>query len=252
MTFLTQRDFTWDTSLGIIGSFKSITIRGCNLDIDMGVSEDLTSLGGDYVFPTVARVHDIVSSDGNDTSAGTGARTVSVKGLDTNKEEIEEIITLNGITNVPTVNSYLRINSLEVLTAGTSEANEGIVKATAQTDLTITRQIEINKSIDHYLIFSVPSNKTALIQSVGFSVNKKQSAKVDFTAITITPLGVRRVGTPTTLSTDGLTTIGQEFDTPIIAPSGLDLLIRVESDANNTMVSGTITLILVDNEQIPT
>ncbi|MGI9498454.1 MAG: hypothetical protein ACR2P3_00315 [Geminicoccaceae bacterium] len=50
----------------------------------------------------------ISSDDANDTAAGTGARVIEVSGLDANYAEISEEVTLDGITPVTTVNSYIR------------------------------------------------------------------------------------------------------------------------------------------------
>ena len=60
-----------------------------------------------------------------DTAAGTGARTMMVVGLDTNFNPISEIITMNGVTPVQTVNSYLRVNGLNLATAVAVTYNAG-------------------------------------------------------------------------------------------------------------------------------
>ena len=72
----------------------------------------------------------ISSTSANDTSAGTGARTVRVDGLllDDNDDWIStsETFTLNGQTPVSsTGTTWYRINKMTLLTAGTSKKNEG-------------------------------------------------------------------------------------------------------------------------------
>jgi len=69
------------------------------------------------------------SSSANDTSAGTGARTISVKGVDTSFARFTETVTMNGQTsvNLATTN-VLFIDSIEVLTAGSGLLNAGIIQ----------------------------------------------------------------------------------------------------------------------------
>src|SRR6266487_3343203 len=57
-----------------------------------------------YPFQSSATIMEILSSSASDTAAGTGARTYTVIGLDSNFNPISEIITLNGVTAVQTVN----------------------------------------------------------------------------------------------------------------------------------------------------
>jgi hypothetical protein len=64
-----------------------------------------------YVFPTVAAIMTLYSTSVLDTT-----QQVLIDGLDANYSEISEVLTLNGQTGVNTVNQYLRINNLVVLT----------------------------------------------------------------------------------------------------------------------------------------
>lgn len=81
---------------------KWINKFGYNPDVDIG-TEYIWANGGLWVPPTQARVHNIVSTDANDNGTGTtGALTLRIFGLDTNYNEINEDITLNGQTIVAT------------------------------------------------------------------------------------------------------------------------------------------------------
>lgn len=69
------------------------------------------------------------SSSTNDTAAGTGARTISISGLDTSFARFTETITMNGQTSVSIVTTnVLLIDKIEVLTAGSGGLNAGIVQ----------------------------------------------------------------------------------------------------------------------------
>lgn len=78
-----------------------------------------------YPFQTAASVLEILSASALDTAAGTGARTMMVVGLDVNFNPVSEIITMNGVTPVQTVNSYLRVNGLNIATSGSGHVNAG-------------------------------------------------------------------------------------------------------------------------------
>ena len=71
----------------------------------------------------------ISSDSANDTASGTGARTVLLTGYDTNYNEQTEVITLNGQTAVNTVNKYILVRQIEVLTAGSGGTNAGAIYA---------------------------------------------------------------------------------------------------------------------------
>lgn len=67
----------------------------------------------------------IVSTSALDTSAGTGARTLYLSGLDQEFKLKTETITMNGTTPVQTVNSYIHIRDCYNLTCGSTSVNQG-------------------------------------------------------------------------------------------------------------------------------
>lgn len=91
--------------------------------------ETIWQQGGLYSYLSAATVLKVSSSSTNDASAGTGARTVELFGLDGDYNEISETVTLNGQTAVNTTQSYLRINRMIVRSAGSGGANAGVLYA---------------------------------------------------------------------------------------------------------------------------
>ena len=138
---------------------------GRNADIDVG-TEDIWTQGGTWGAPTAARTHDIVSTDANDTAAGTGARTVQVTGLSAAGVSQSEAIAMNGVANVPTVSTYLFITSLTVLTAGSGGQNAGVITATAQVDTTVSSAIAVGENASQMCIFRVPASSVAVLYGV--------------------------------------------------------------------------------------
>jgi hypothetical protein len=117
--------FELQVARGQIQAHSLVTIAGYNSDVD--TSWELITPVGNLSFPAAALQMTVSSADADDTSAGTGARTVLITGLDANYAVISETLTMNGQTAVTTTNSFLRINAMLVTTAGTSLANEGII-----------------------------------------------------------------------------------------------------------------------------
>lgn len=133
-----------------------------------------------WLAPTVAAIHDIVSSDASDDTIGVndGARTIRIWGLKTwaTLESSEDII-MNGTTVVPTVNSYVIIHRMRVLTSGAS-INIGIIKATAKapSDLTITALILAGEGQTEMAIYGVPSIQDFYLTRWEGSIDKATGA----------------------------------------------------------------------------
>jgi hypothetical protein len=117
--------FELQVARGQIQAHSVVTIAGYNSNVD--TSWAMITPVGNLSYPATALQMTVSSADADDTSAGTGARTVLITGLDANYAVISETVTMNGQTAVTTTNSFLRINSMLVTTAGTSLANEGII-----------------------------------------------------------------------------------------------------------------------------
>ena len=120
--------FNLQVARGQIAYHESIYKFGNNPEVADSI-ETIWPQGGLYSYLSAATVLTVSSSSTNDTSAGTGARTVELFGLDGDYNEISEVVTLNGQTAVNTTLSYLRINRMIVRSAGSGGANAGIIYA---------------------------------------------------------------------------------------------------------------------------
>lgn len=120
--------YLFDIAEGKVTNHYSLNKFGYNSDVG-AVEETVWEESAVYSYLTSATVLKISSSDVDDTAIGTGARTVSIYGLDANYDEIDETITMNGRTEVNSVNSYLRIFRMRVMTVGTTGWNEGTIYA---------------------------------------------------------------------------------------------------------------------------
>lgn len=98
------------------------------------VDQELSALNtvGFGNWPSVGGVVSVVSDDVDDDGdpADTGARTLIIRGLLTSDwSQDTETITLNGTTPAVSTKSFIRINEIEVVTAGTTLTNEGTITA---------------------------------------------------------------------------------------------------------------------------
>jgi hypothetical protein len=115
------------SKLSITGS-KPVFLAGYNTISQTNFMEDLWGSSPQFwTPPTVATTVSIVSASATDTSAGTGARTVKVIGLNASYAEVSETVIMNGTTPVITTNSYFIIHNLIVLTAGSTGKTAGII-----------------------------------------------------------------------------------------------------------------------------
>jgi len=124
----TSEPFELQISRGHIAYHKPLFKFGNNATVGDSL-ETIWAEGGLYSYLTAATVLKVSSSSTNDTSAGTGARTVQLYGLDADYNEINELVTLNGQTVVNTTQSFLRINRMVVRSAGSGGANAGVIYA---------------------------------------------------------------------------------------------------------------------------
>lgn len=169
--------FELQVARGHVEGHKQTFVWGHNASLDANTEETIWTYGGILQHPDTAIAMTVSSSSANDAAAGTGARTVYIEGLDANFEEVGEVVTLNGQTAVTTTNSYLRIQSLTVLTVGTpgptgSNAGQiyiGTGTVTAGVPATVYGHIAVGESRSLTAHWTVPARHTAYVISGGVS-----------------------------------------------------------------------------------
>jgi len=131
----------------------------------------ITDAGASYAAQTLtAKTVKISAANAADTAAGTGARTVLLSGYDANYAKISETIALNGQTEVVSTKSYILVNQLEVLTAGSGTTNAGIIYAgtgTVTTGVPATQWLNIpaGVAISRAGFMLVPAGYTMVIKN---------------------------------------------------------------------------------------
>ena len=168
-------DFYLAVAKGDFTGYSNISKFGRNPNVKSADYETLWDGSNLYPWPTAAETLNVVSSGANDTSAGTGARTVEIEGLDSNWDVLTETVSMNGTTNVTTTNSFLRVYRVRVVTAGSTGVNEGTITCTNTTSSNVIGQISLGSSgfgQSLMALYTVPAGKTAYLINFDFSSSK--------------------------------------------------------------------------------
>ena len=253
-------DFMLELARGNVPGMTHVNKFGRNPDTDQAASATAVNIGrtiwdggiagaANWVAPTTARTHQIVSTDTSDVSGGAGAQTVKIFGLDSAFALQEETVTMEGDTNVATASTYTMIHRMEVLTVGATGWNEGDITATADTDTTVTAQITALNNQTLMAIYQIPAAKTGYLTEYFASLQKKGGAAkfVDIFLMGKKSGGPWRVQDSTDLGSDGTTFVEQTF-TPYKSYEAKELIQLVANPSADAQdISGGFDLILVDD-----
>ena len=189
----TTEPFELQVARGQISYHKTNFKFGFNPDIDDSL-ETVWAQGGLYSHPSSASTMTVSSSSTADTSAGTGARTVEIFGLDADYNEVGETITLNGQTAVTTTNTYLRMNRAIVRSAGSGEQNAGVIyvgtgTVTAGVPANKYATIAVGDNQTLMCVWTVPAGYSAYLTQTDVTVATTQNNKYCTTSIVARPYG---------------------------------------------------------------
>ena len=241
--------FGLQVSRGQIDGHSTVIVFGYNPDVDTS-EETVWPDGGTIPHPTVASVLKISSSDANDTSAGTGAQTVYIEGVDGNFNVVSETVELNGQTAVNTTNSYLYVNSFYVATVGSGGANAGNINAgtgtvTSGVPAVLYDIIAIGynqRTTGHYC---VPAGFTGYMTEGSISAGQASGS----TAVTAF---LKQHGTDNILRVGAVSTVNNSdavfsFEQPYTIPEKNCVGASAIGAANNNAVSSYFNIILIKN-----
>ena len=166
-------DYNYEVAKGFVSEATTVNKFGYNQDIDTASPEVVAAFGGSVNIMTTADTLDIVSSSVNDATGGTGASFIQISGIGADNLSQTEFITINGTTPVTTVNTWLGVNRMFVLTSGTLETNDGDITA-ADTLGTVGIQaiIPSGSSVTQQCIFHTQIGYTFLIDYFLFNAIK--------------------------------------------------------------------------------
>ena len=220
--------FELQVARGHIEGHKTIFKFGNNADIN-GSLETVWSQGGLYSYPAAAIQMKVSSSSTDDTGSGTGAQTVLVSGLDADYNEITEVVTLDGQTEVLTAQSFLRVNRAFVVTAGTGATAAGTIYVgtgvvTAGVPATVYAVISLGENQTTMAVWTVPAKHTLYIHRGFFSAASNNATHYILGKFMFRPQGgVFRNAADLTVNSNA---IGYDFEIPLALPEKTDIEAR--------------------------
>jgi hypothetical protein len=187
---------------GNVTNYSANRKFGANLVVGT-TEEDIWTNGGTYPWPTAAETVRVrAGGNANDTSAGSGARTVTVEGLNGSGTEISEDLTLAGASaSSATSATFMRVNRVFVATMGTyGDANAGTITIENTSSTNILATIETGIGQTQQTHYTVPASKTAYLMHItanvpsAKAVDLKMWQRLDFDD-TSAPVGAKRLVT---------------------------------------------------------
>jgi hypothetical protein len=243
--------FELQVARGQVAWHNALFKFGINADVGTSV-ETVWAQGGTYTYLAAASVLKISSSSASDAAAGTGARTVYVSGLDGSYNEINEVVTLNGQTEVNTVNSYLRVFRMYVATAGSGATAVGTIYAgtgtvTSGVPANIYGMIGIGANQTQMALWTVPAGYTFYLMGVFYSSGGTTANAFTNFQLNQRPLGgVFRQQSSNRMAANGSFVL--DLHTPLRFPEKTDLEVRAVASSGSASVSAEFEGIYIKND----
>lgn len=248
-----HEDFALQISRGQIQGHRVVPVFGYNADVDTA-EETIWPDGGTIPHPESASVLKVSSSSASDTSAGTGARTVFIEGVDDDYAVVSETVTLNGQTAVNTTNSYRFVNSLYVTSVGSGGENAGNINVgtgtvSAGVPAVLYDIIAIGynqRTTGHYC---VPAGYTGYM-TCGIITTGQASGSTSVTAFLKQhgTDGILRVGAVSTLNNGS---VQYDFSPPYVIPEKNCVGASVIGTSSNNSASSFFNIVLVEGSAAP-
>ena len=255
-------DYHIDVARGKVPNTSLVNKFGRNIEIDAAVTADIwdgghtVASGGTsliWVAPTQARTHTIASTDAGDTDGGAGARTVKISGLvDWIDHEVTETVTMDTASPPVTVNEYVIIHRMLVMTKGATSSNIGDITATATTDSTVTARIRAGQGQTQMAIYGIPKGHTLYVSRLYGNINGAVTTRSADLSLQVNPEPQNELTNFITKHTFGLQTTGTSalsinYGTPKIFAGPAIVKVNVLSTVNDLDVSAGFDGTLVDD-----
>ena len=245
MGFSTTGNTNLEILKGQVPGHTLVHVHGHNAAVGTSF-EDVWADSSVMIYLTSAETMNIASTSTNDSSAGTGARTITIEGLDANFNAISETITMNGTTDVVTTLSYIRVLHLGVLTVGSTLENQGDITATGTTTSTTPQDI-METNLNHSLSgrYTSPADTNSIFSAYEIDIGVGRDVVVD----------VRAGSGSGVLQTIHRNHIFQSVFVSnivdVMIPPKTDIVFRAKSDASTAGVACSFNMIEVDTSEIP-
>ena len=236
-------------AMGGVSDTSSVIVFGYNQDVDT-TEESVWPDGGIVPHTATATTMSVSSTSASDASAGVGARTVYISGLDGSYNVVSETVTLNGTTAVTTSNSYLAINDMQVMSVGSTGYNVGDINiGTGTVTLGVPAVLydligagNNSRTTGHY---TVPAGYTGYLTQGVFTAGQAVGTTSVIGKLKVIGIDlISRVGAVITLN-NGFS--DYNFDIPLRIPEKTSISATAQGSANNNGVSTMFVICLMKN-----
>ena len=234
--------FTDEVALGRRQGWSTWNKFGFNLDVDSASEEILASFGGTFSIMSSADTLEIVSTSANDDDGGTGVNSVVIYGVDENRNEQIEVVTMNGTSAVTTSNQWLGVNRVAVFLSGSGQTNAGTINITVTAGGAQQAQMPIGGGVTQQCIFFVPQNHNFLMSYIRLNANKLSGGsapKVTFKGLVYSAVNntIQEIYRDT-IDTSVENSISLKLEETIPVGEKSVIYFVVDTDTNNTVVTG--------------
>lgn len=190
---------------------------------------------------TTASTLTIVSASTADDDGSTGVNTVEIFGIDENREEAIETVTMNGTTEVTVSGLWFGVNRIKVVTAGSAGTNVGLLTCRVTGAGAIQAYVPASRGITQQLIYHQPSTHDGFVNHFSYTLAKESGGahpRVTLDFILYTG-GVRQSQSFLLMDTEVTSNYDMKLECPIRIPAGSTWWVNVDTTQNNTFCQGS-------------
>ncbi|MDA8883061.1 hypothetical protein N9I00_01530 [bacterium] len=245
-------NFGWGIQLadGDIDGVSHIEKFGMNLDVDSD-KETIWDGGGIYTYIETAETLTVTSDSIEDVPSGSGARSVEIQGTNQAGEVVVETVNVGATT----IGEFKRVFRVKVRSAGASGVNEGTISITSDDTSTVLAIIGVDGTGSHaagrgqtfMAQYTIPAGKTGYITQWTVGAGKQNTDAIAMLMTRDPNAPGDGAWNARDIITVSATTYAKNYNIPIKVNAGDDIEVRAYSSTNNSLVSSTFCVILIDN-----
>jgi hypothetical protein len=235
---------------GSVPGVSHIEKFGMNIDVDSD-KETIWDGGGIYTYIETAETLTVTSNDVQDNPTGTGARNVEIQGLNQAGEVVVEIVDLAGTS----IQEFKRVFRVKVIASGASGVNEGTISVTSDDTSTVLAIIGVDgiggnaagRGQTFMAQYTIPAGKTGYITQWTVGCGKQNTDAIAMLMTRDPDAPGDGAWNARDIITVSATTYAKNYNVPIKVNAGDDIEVRAYSSVNNSIVSSTFCVRLIDD-----
>ena len=249
----TGDSISWSIQIsdGSIPGVSYIEKFGMNTDVDSN-KETIWDGGGIYTYIETAETLTVTSNSIADAPAGSGARNVEIQGMNQAGEVIVETVDVGATT----IGEFKRVFRVRVVIVGASGVNEGTISITSDDTSTVLAIIGVDgtgasaagRGQTFMAQYTIPAGKTGYITQWTVGAGKQNTDAIAMLMTRDPDAPGDGSWNARDIITVSATTYSKDYKIPMQILEKCDIEVRAYSSVNNSLVSSSFNLILVDND----